>query len=248
MYGNEESTACIAADGQDLYAELDRTILKMKATFSAEADKTIEIAEEETNNEMAKLDAPVGTKNYTYVVKNDKIYYCEHNRLLFQDYTGKRAERIKGLCEIRSALLKVIDVQTREYTLEELQKAQKKLNTVYDGFVDQCGFINDKPNIAVFSDDDQFPLLRSFEDQSADKQSWVKAPIFHKATIKSYRLPDRAETAKEALEISLNVRMKIDLPYMAKLTGKTADEVIKALADRIYLNPQKYYGNYYEGW
>ena len=64
----------------------------------------------------------------------------------------------------------------------------------------------------------------------------------------SFFMPDRAETAKEALEISLNVRMKIDLPYMAKLTGKTADELIEALADRIYLNPQKYYGNYYEGW
>src|SRR5674476_1596700 len=168
--------------------------------------------------------------------------------LWFRDYTVKRAASTKGPGEIRSARLTDRGVRTSDYTPEELQKAQKKLNTVYDGFVDQCGFINDKPNIAVFSDDDQFPLLRSIEDQSADKQSWVKAPIFHKATIKSYRMPDRAETAKEALEISLNVRMKIDLPYMAKLTGKTADEVIKALADRIYLNPQKYYGNYYEGW
>ena len=42
--------------------------------------------------------------------------------------------------------------------------------------------------------------------------------------------------------------MKIDLPYMANLTGKTADELIDELGDRIYLNPQKYYGNYYEGW
>jgi N12 class adenine-specific DNA methylase len=48
-------------------------------------------------------------------------------------------------------------------------------------------------------------------------------------------LPDRAETAKEALEISLNVKMKIDLPYMANLTGKTADELIDELGDRIYL-------------
>ena len=61
-------------------------------------------------------------------------------------------------------------------------------------------------------------------------------------------MPDRADTAKEALEISLNVKMKIDLPYMANLTGKTADELIDELGDRIYLNPQKYYGNYYEGW
>ena len=248
MYGNEDGTACIAPEGQDLYAELDKAINKLHATFTAEADKPLEAAEEESVNEVTELDAPKGTKNYTYVVLDEKIYYCEHNKLIPQDYTGKRAERIKGLCEIRGALLNVIAVQTRDYKPDELQKAQKKLNSVYDRFVDRCGFINDKSNIAVFSDDDQFPLLRSIEDQSEDKQSWVKAPIFYKATIKSYRLPDRAETAKEALEISLNVKMKIDLPYMANLTGKTADELIDELGDRIYLNPQKYYGNYYEGW
>ncbi|NJD02944.1 MAG: helicase, partial [Ruminiclostridium sp.] len=86
------------------------------------------------------------------------------------------------------------------------------------------------------------------EDQSEDKKSWNKAPIFHKATIRSYRRPTHAETAKEALEISLNLKMKIDLPYMEKLTGKTADELINELSDRIYINPQKYYGSYYEGW
>lgn len=249
MYGNEDSTACIAPIGQDLYVELDRAIQKLQATFAAEPDKTIEIAEDEAIvDAKAKLDAPVGTKNYTYIVKDDKIYYCEHNKLLFQDYTGKRAERIKGLCEIRNALLKVINVQTGEYTPDELQRAQKTLNFVYDEFIGRCGFINDKPNIAVFTDDDQFPLLRSIEDQGEDKQSWVKAPIFHKATIKSYRTPNKADTAKEALEISLNIKMKIDLPYMASLTGKTADELVEELDDRIYLNPQKHYGNYYEGW
>ncbi|HPD00785.1 MAG TPA: DUF3846 domain-containing protein, partial [Acetivibrio sp.] len=183
MYGNEEGTACIAPEGQDLYAELDKAINKLHATFTAEADKPLEAAEEESVNEVTELDAPKGTKNYTYVVLDEKIYYCEHNKLIPQDYTGKRAERIKGLCEIRGALLNVIAVQTRDYTPDELQKAQKKLNSVYDRFVDRCGFINDKSNIAVFSDDDQFPLLRSIEDQSEDKQSWVKAPIFYKATI-----------------------------------------------------------------
>lgn len=248
MYGNEDGTACIAPIGQDLYKELNDAIQKLNARFTAEPDKAIEAAEEETSNERMSIDAPPGTKNYTYVVKDDRIYYCEHNKLLIQDYTGKRAERIKGLCEVRTALLNVIDVQTKEYVPEELQKAQKKMNSVYDRFVDQCGFINDKPNIAVFTDDDQFPLIRSIEDQSHDKKSWVKAPIFHKATIKSYQIPEHAETAKEALEISLNVKMKIDLPYMVKLTGKTADELIEELDDRIYLNPQKFYGNYHEGW
>ena len=248
MYGNEDGTACISPKGQDLYKELDDALQRLNARFTAEPDKAIEVADEEISNEQSSMDAPLGTKNYTYVVKDDSIYYCEHNKLVLQEYTGKRAERIKGLCEVRTALLKVIEVQTNEYAPEELESAQKKLNTAYDRFVDQCGFINEKPNIAVFTDDDQFPLLRSIEDQSEDKKSWVKAQIFHKATIKSYRMPENAENAKDALEISLNVKMKIDLSYMAKLTGKTEDELIEELDDRIYLNPQKFYGNYHEGW
>ncbi|WP_338053615.1 Eco57I restriction-modification methylase domain-containing protein [Pseudobacteroides cellulosolvens] len=247
MYGNEDGTACIATDGQDLYEELNKAINKLKATFYAEADIPVEEVVE-PENESIEIDATTGTKNYTYVVMEDKIYYCEHNKLIPQDYTGKRADRIKGLCEIREALLEVIDVQTREYVPSELKDAQNKLNDIYDSFVKECGFINDKANIAVFSDDDQFPLLRSIEDQSHDKKTWTKAPIFYKATIKSYRLPQHAQTAKEALEISLNVKMKIDLSYMEALTNKSADTLIEELGDRIYLNPQKYYGNYYEGW
>jgi N12 class adenine-specific DNA methylase len=65
MYGNEEGTACIAPEGQDLYAELDKAINKLRATFTAEADKPMETAEEESVNEATKLDAPKGTKNYT---------------------------------------------------------------------------------------------------------------------------------------------------------------------------------------
>ena len=248
MYGREDGTACIAPEDQDLYAELDRAIGNLHAAFTAEADPSFEEIEEAGEENTGELNAPEGTKNYTYVVQDDKIYYCERNKLIQQDYTGKRAERIKGLCEVRTALLEVIRIQTHDYVPYELQQAQKTLNGVYDRFVRQCGAINDKANIAVFSDDDQFPLLRSIEDQSKDKKAWNKAPIFHKATIKSYRRPTHAETAKEALEISLNQKMKVDLPYMEKLTGKSADELISELGDRIYLNPQKYYGNYYEGW
>ena len=248
MYGQEDGTACIAPINQDLYAELGRAVGNLRAIFTAVPDQPFEeIAEAEDENE-GELDAPEGTKNYTYVVHDDRIYYCERNKLIPQDYTGIRAERIKGLCEIRTALLDVIRIQTNDYAPYDLQQAQKTLNAVYDRFVKKYGAINDKANILIFSDDDQFPLLRSIEDQSEDKKSWNKAPIFHKATIRSYRCPTHAETAKEALEISLNLKMKIDLPYMEKLTSKSSDELINELGDRIYLNPQKYYGNYYEGW
>jgi len=252
MYGREDGTACIAPAGQDLYAELDRAIAKLSATFTAEPDKPVvksarndeTISDEEEN----KIKAPEGTKNCTYVIQDNSIFYCENGWLIPQDIKGKKAERIKGLCEVKTALQAVVAVQSREYQYNELEAAQKKLNEVYDVFVAKNGYINSKANIAAFSDDDQFALLRSIEDLNDDKETYSKAPIFTKATIKSYRKPTHADSAKEALEISLNMKMKVDLSYMADLYEKSEDEIISELGERIYLNPQKYYGNPYEGW
>lgn len=77
MYGREDSTACIAPEGQDLYAELDRAIGSLHAAFTAEADQSFEEIEEAGEENAGELDAPEGTKNYTYVVQDDKIYYYD---------------------------------------------------------------------------------------------------------------------------------------------------------------------------
>ena len=247
MYGREDGTACIAPDGYDLYTELDRAVGTLNALFTAEPDRFFEDTDEQSE-EANYTDAPEGTKNYTYVVQGDDIFYCEKNKLIPQNYTGKKAGRIMGLCEIRTALLEVIAVQSREYEYYELETTQAKLNEVYDLFVKKNGAINEKANIIVFTDDDQFPLLRSIEDERKDKSGWNKSAIFYKATIKSYRRPDHADTAEEALQISLNMKMKVDLLYMAYLTGKEPEQLIDELGEHIYLNPHKYYGNYLEGW
>jgi len=250
MYGKQDGTACIAPEGQDLYAELETAIGKLSAVFTAQPDPeitTLHLESGESPDEK-KIEADEGTKNYTYVVKDDGIFFCEGGYLIPQVFKGIKAERVKGLCEIRSALLDVVDVQSREYQYNELEAAQKKLNEVYDAFVDKYGYINEKANSLVFNNDDQYPLLRSIEDLNNDKRTYSKAPIFTRATIKSYRQPTHAENAKEALEISLNMKLKVDLAYMAYLYEKSEDEIIKEIGDRIYLNPQNYYGNPHEGW
>jgi N12 class adenine-specific DNA methylase len=253
MYGNQDGTACIAPEGQDLYAELGTAIGKLSAVFTAQPDPEIVAlqAESEDSPDEKKIKADEGTKNYTYVLKDGELYFCEGGYLTKQEFKGIKAERVKGLCEIRSALLDVVGVQSREwgYEYSELEETQKKLNEVYDVFVKKYGYINDKANTAVFNNDDQYPLLRSIEDINADRITYSKAPIFTRATIKSYRQPTHAENAKEALEISLNMKLKVDLAYMAYLyDGKDEDEIIAELGDRIFLNPQSYYGNPHEGW
>ena len=247
MYGSEDGTACIAPEGFDLYEHLSDAVESLYARFSAEPDvEPLEEAEEEQPTDYE--DAPEGTRNFTFVVKDGEIYYCEKNKLLPQPYTGMKAARIKGLCEIRTALLEVISIQSHEYDPLDLRKAQDKLNQVYDRFTTKYGAINSKGNILAFSDDDQFPLLRSIEDERKDKSGWDKSAIFHKATIRPFREVNHADTAEDALQICLNRKLRVDLSYMSFLTGKTTHELAEELGGRIYLNPQKYYGNPDEGW
>ena len=247
MYGNEDGTACVAPEDFDLNQHLTQAVDSLYARFTAEPDEEIEADEpEESNTEYE--DAPAGTKNFTYVVRNGEIFFCEKDKLIPQPYTGMKAERIKGLCEIRTALLEVINIQSHEYDPVDLQKVQDTLNQVYDRFVAKYGAINSKGNILAFSDDDQFPLLRSIEDERKDKTGWDKSAIFTKATIRPFRQINHADTAEDALQICLNHKLRVDLPYMSFLTGKAPQELVQELDTRIYLNPQKYYGNPLEGW
>lgn len=247
MYGNEDGTACVAPEDFDLNQHLTQAVDSLYARFTAEPDEEIEADEPEESNAEYE-DAPAGTKNFTYVVRNGEIFFCEKDKLIPQPYTGMKAERIKGLCEIRTALLEVINIQSHEYDPLDLQKAQDTLNQVYDRFVAKYGAINSKGNILAFSDDDQFPLLRSIEDERKDKTGWDKSAIFTKATIRPFRQVNHADAAEDALQICLNHKLRVDLPYMSFLTGKEPEELVRELDTRIYLNPQKYYGNPLEGW
>ena len=49
--------------------------------------------------------------------------------------------------------------------------------------------------------------------------------MFTKRTIKKAVAVTSVETAAEALTISLNEKARVDLPYMAGLTGKTEEKV-----------------------
>jgi N12 class adenine-specific DNA methylase len=254
MYGAEKTSACIPHEGQLLLPALEKALGTLKAHFP---DLPDEVTLTKNNQSLLLTDeeeeptrkAPPGAKNFTFIVQQERIYYCENGMLLPQDFKGKKEERIKGLCSIRTALLNVIEIQSREFGYEavELEQAQFKLNHIYDRFVHQYGAINERANTSAFADDDQLPLLRSIEDLAEDK-TWTKAAIFSRPTIKVNTLPEHTDDPLEALQICLNQRLRIDLPYIAHLCGKTTDEVRELLGERIFQNPQAYTGDADKGW
>ena len=245
-YGFQEE--CVAPEDQEIYLLLEQAIGKLGGELLSIPDEVKPQNTEVAHSELENLKAPEGIKPYTYHVQDTQLYYCSGGILIPQDFSGKRLDRIVGLCGIREALRKVIDLQANDFEETDLVATQKTLNERYDTFVKSNGFINAYSNVLAFSDDDTFPLLRSIEDYEKQTDTWRKAPVFSRATIRHQRFPNEVESALQALQICLNVRQRVDISFMTQLYGRSPDEIITELGDRIYLNPQKYYGNPHDGW
>ena len=61
--------------------------------------------------------------------------------------------------------------------------------------------------------------------------------MFTKRTIRSAQIPDHADTASDALALSIGERAKVDMPYMMHLTGKDEATLAKELAGVIFVEP-----------
>ncbi len=268
VYGNEKSTACHPMPEDDLDERLERAVSYLEGTYE-EPEQEGDVPQAEGAPEIKSIPADPAVRNFSYALADGKLYYREHSRMYEQDITGRKAERIKGLVEITQAVRRLIDFQNQEQESRPaaeyeaaLQEHIRSLNRVYDRFVKEYGYINAYANVTAFSRDANAPLLRSIEREKKDETRedgqkdvrYEKTAIFYKATIRPKIMPTVVESAEEALKVSLNVKGRLDLDYMAQLYRKpdggmaTKEEIIEELGEQIYQDPVLYAGNPYAGW
>ena len=63
--------------------------------------------------------------------------------------------------------------------------------------------------------------------------------MFTRRTIKQHRSVTHVDTASEALVVSIGERARVDLQFMAQLTGKSEADLVKDLYGVIYKDPVK---------
>lgn len=202
-------------------------------------DVTIETYEQEDELEDIPreeiIPADINVRNHSYTLVDDEIYYRENSIMRkVETKNDREMERIKGLVGIRDAVREVIVLQTDDYSDEAIIESQKKLNTVYDNFQKKYGLINSRANKKLFEEDSSFPLLSSLEITDSNNEFVRKSDIFSKRTIRKQVAIDKVDTASEALTISVNEKAKVDLNYMASLTGKKESELVEDLKGVIY--------------
>ena len=230
-YGME--TTCAPMEGADLELQLQEAVKHIKGSMAPAVD-----VETELDEMPESIPADPNVRNYSYTVVDDQVYYRVNSLMNQVKMPAATAERVKGMVAIRDTVRELIALQMEEnVTDEEIQKQQEKLNQVYDTYTVKYGVIGSNANKRAFSDDSSYCLLCSLEDLNEDGTLKRKADMFTKRTIKKAVAVTSVETATEALALSLNERAKVDLTYMAQLTGKTEEKITEELVGVIFKNP-----------
>ena len=162
--------------------------------------------------------------------------------------------RLTAMIQIRDTLRELLNAEKSD--AEEIHMAQlrSRLNSQYDSFIRKYGHLNSQTNRSLMRDDPEHSLLESLEvdydkgisPDVAKRQgreprpaSAKKAAIFRKRVLQPAQLAEQADSAKDALIISLRESGKVDFSRMAQLLNRTGDAVQEELKEQglIFFNP-----------
>ncbi len=231
-YGPE--TACLPREGQYLGEQLNAAIQNIQGFIT---DYVLD--DPEAEGEDRSIPADPNVRNFSYTIVDGEIYYRENSRMNPVEVSVTAANRIKGLIEIRDCVRTLIEYQTEDWPIEDIQVQQKKLNALYDAFVAKYGRINSRANSIAFRMDSAYFLLSSLEVLDDERNFVRKADMFTKRTIKQKTVITSVDSASEALAVSLAERACVDLGFMASLMGggDKIPQVVEDLKGVIFKDP-----------
>lgn len=231
QYGRQECT-CAPIAGADLSEQLRDAMANIHGSIS-EFEREDEFVDSSTESIPAAPDV----RNFSFTIVDGQIYYRENSRMNKMEVSVTAANRIRGMIELRDCTRRLIEYQLEGYPDEDIAREQRNLNTLYDSFTQKYGLINSRGNNMAFSDDSAYCLLCSLEVIDENGKLERKADMFTKRTIRQQSVIASVDTASEALAVSLSEKARVDMPYMAELTGKTEEQLTGELAGVIFLNP-----------
>ena len=225
-------SACIAYENAELGDLLRDAIQNIHAEITE-----YEIDDLEAEDEDLSIPADPDVCNFSFTVVDGKIYYRENSRMNPVDVSATAESRIKGMIAIRDCVRTLIEYQTEDYPDADIKAEQEKLNHLYDDFGKKYGLISARANNSAFNSDSSYCLLASLEVLDDEGNFLRKADMFSKRTIKQKVTVQSVDTASEAYALTLAEKVRIDMPYMSQLTGKTEQELFEDLKGVIFLNP-----------
>ncbi|HIT33765.1 MAG TPA: N-6 DNA methylase, partial [Candidatus Faecousia intestinigallinarum] len=220
-------SACKAREGEDLSQQLAETIRFLQAEIKP-------YEREEPDEEDHAIPADPTVRNFSYTLVDGKVYYRENSVMVPVEVSVTAENRIRGMIELRECVRRLIEYQTEGYPDEDIETEQQKLNALYDSFTAKYGLISSRGNKLAFSEDSSYCLLCSLEVLDEQGNLKRKADLFTKRTIRPHVAVTSVDTASEALAVSISEKARVDMDYMAELSGKSPEELERELAGVIF--------------
>ncbi len=158
-----------------LETQIDTAMQHLTATLT-KAEIPIQ---EESGEDTKYIDADPFVRNFSYTVKDDKIYYREGAVMRECNPNAASAERIRKLVELRDTTRALIDAQLQDLSDEEIHRLQAQLNRQYDAFRGKHGLINSRSAELSFRDDSSYYLLCSLENVDEKRKLYQQVGYVH---------------------------------------------------------------------
>ena len=176
----------------------------------------------------------------------------------FQPSPRKDSSELAALCDLRDTAVALLDAQAQHVDAARSLALQAELNDRYDRYVERFGPLNRfrlvrtgrtdpvtgadlyrrmNPPMGRFADDPDYRTILALEDFDPDSQTATKAAIFTRRLLAPTAARFGADTADDALAVSLDEAGRVDLDRIAELLDRNADEALAQLADRVYRDP-----------
>ena len=209
---------------------IDDQIREAFKNIKGKMDYPTKPSPEKTNFAVEK--ATKKAKSGGFVVNSDgSISRNENGQLVKYDTDEKTAKRIAGMLSIRDAYKTLVNYLQQGQDAKYIKQARAALNEAYDTFVKEFGYINTPANRkAISSDPDSYSIL-SLENYDAQKKTAKKADIFTKDTISANKTITHVDSVEEGVIASINLTGGVDTALIAKLTGKTVEDVTRDIID-----------------
>jgi len=242
MYGENEP-ALLPYEDRPLIPDLNEALAKLpEAVIPAREGgqaTAIDVAPliGEANDEEGSMRA----------LPNGTILQVKAGQLVEAKVAKTQQRNVKALIELRDQTREIIRLQMRDAPQAEIDAAQGRLGKLYDAYTRKRGPINfekvakngtvSRPNLVPFRSDPGMPLVASIEEYNSEDQTAKKGAIFSERVVNATQKIIEVQSVSDALPVSLAMKGVVDIPFMAELSSKTQQEVVDALAGRIFMDP-----------
>lgn len=258
-YGDDEPTVT-SIEGKDSLALLAEALSHLPENILPEPQELIDLPNQE--QEIAAHGIGLGDFFETVDASgNPKLArvseFVAGKPVIVPDDTleGRNLEKALAMVRMADTVQDLLFAQSQEgFSDRTIEALRERLNTQYDAFRERFGYLNNRLTSRLFSSDSRWAQVMALEEDyrpaitkaraqaegiSPAPETAVKASILLQRTQWPLVKPTHADTAMDALRISMSMVGRLDWALMSDLLGEdfSLDRMRDDLADAILVDP-----------